>query len=344
MNLLNHLICFHRGGVKLIYKQRSIPKKLIGLNALIPRLHPSHTDMYRIEEDLRIRKAGYGGEQHLDKHMLEFKPPYPHAILHDVCLKQNGVYFQMDSILITPAFLLIIEVKNFAGKIIVKSNPTQFIQVSPTGERKVLKNPIAELDRKQIFLTQWLLQRKIELPISGIVAFAYTNELVFENVPETKLTFTNELPSYLYSLPIQKEVISKAAIRKLATEIRNNHQEYNPFPLTKLMNIPSTDILPGVICPACNARGMQWKQRKWSCQKCKHTGSNYHVTALTDWIYLIDNRITNKEFRNFTLLNDRHVTKRFLAGSGLKHVGKGKGSFYITNEKTNKHDSALHEQ
>ena len=71
-----------------------MPKKLIGLNALIPRLHPSHTDMQRIKEELRIRKAGYGGEQHFDKHLLEFKPHYPHAILHDVCLKQTAFIFK----------------------------------------------------------------------------------------------------------------------------------------------------------------------------------------------------------------------------------------------------------
>jgi hypothetical protein len=320
-----------------------MPKKLIGLNALIPRLHPSHTEIPRIREEFRVRKAGYGGEKHFDKHLLDFKPQYPHAILHDICLKQNGVYFQMDSILITPAFILIIEVKNIAGKIIVKSNPTQFIQESPTGERKVLKNPIAELDRKQLFLTEWLRQRKIDIPISGLVAFAFTNELILENVPETKIAFTNEVPTYLYSLPVHKEIMSKDAIRKLAFELKNNHQEYDPFPLTKLMNISSTDILPGVICPACNSRGMQWRHRKWACQKCNHRGSDYQGAALADWIYLINNRITNRDFRNFMLLNDRQVTKRFLARSGLSHEGKGKGSFYIMNEKTIKHESALHE-
>ncbi|MBO0589699.1 nuclease-related domain-containing protein [Sporosarcina sp. E16_8] len=327
----------------MIYKQRSIPKKLIGLSALMPRLQPSHIEMQRVREEFRIRKAGYGGEQHFDKHLLEFKPLYPHAILHDVCLKQNGVYFQMDSVLITPAFILIIEVKNIAGKIIVKSNPTQFIQESLTGERKVLSNPIAELERKQLFLIEWLKQRKIDIPISGLVAFAFTNELIVENVPETKITFTNEAPTYLYSLSVDKEIISKDIIRKLAFELRNNHQEYDPFPITKLMNISPIDILPGVICPACKTRGMQWKHKKWVCQMCDHTGQRCHVDALADWICLIGNRITNKEFRSFMLLNDRQVTTRFLARSGLSHEGKGKGSFYTMNEKTNKHESALHE-
>lgn len=310
-----------------------MPKKLIGLSALMPRLHPSHIDMQRIKEELRIRKAGYNGEGNFDKHLLEFKPHYPHAILHDICLIQNGVYFQMDSILITPAFIIITEVKNIAGKIIVKSNPTQFIQESPTGERKVLSNPIAELERKQLFLIEWLKQREIDISISGLVAFAFTNELIFENVPETKITFTNEALTYLYSLSVDKEIISKDIIRKLAFELRNNHQEYDPFPLTKLMNISPIDILPGVICPACNTIGMQWKHRKWACQSCNQTGTECHIAALADWICLIGNRITNKEFRRFMLLNDRHVTRRFLARSGLSHEGKGKGSFYVMKEK-----------
>ncbi|NYF23535.1 nuclease-related domain-containing protein [Sporosarcina sp. JAI121] len=328
----------------MIYKHRSVPKKLIGLNALIPRLHPSQLEAQKAKEDLRNRKAGFGGEQHFDKHLLEFKPRYPHAILHDISLKQNGIYFQMDSVLITPAFILIIEVKNIAGKIIVKSNPTQFIQELPTSERKVLTNPIAELERKQFFLNEWLGQRMIEIPIRGIVAFAYTNELIFESTPETKIAFTTEIPSYLYSLPVQKEIMGKAAIRKLAFELINNHQEYDPFPLTKSMHISPKDILPGVICPVCNARGMHWMRRKWSCQKCNHAGTDYQYAALEDWIYLIDKRITNKEFRNFLLLNDRQVAKRFLARSRLKHEGKGKGSFYVANEVINKQELTLHKK
>ncbi|WP_188006750.1 NERD domain-containing protein [Sporosarcina sp. ANT_H38] len=327
----------------MIYKQRSVPKKLIGLNALLPRLHPSYPEIQRIKEDFRIRKAGYGGEQHSDKHLLEFKPRYPHAILHDICLKQNGVYFQMDSIIITPAFILIIEVKNIAGKIIVKSNPTQFIQESPTAERKVLNNPISQLERKKLFLDDWLKQRKIDIPISGIVAFAFTNELLFENDPPMKIIFTNEVSTYLYSLKVQNEIMSKNAIRQLAFELTNNHQEYDPFPLTKSMRISPTDILPGVICPICSSKGMQWKNRKWACQKCKHIGTDYHVAALEDWIYLIGNRITNRDFRGFMLLNDRQVTARFLARSGLTHKGKGKGSFYVMKEKVNKHELTLRE-
>ena len=55
----------------------------------------------------------------------------------------------MDSLLITPSFIIIFEIKNLAGKITVKSNPTQFIHENI--ERKIIQSPITELETKGDF-------------------------------------------------------------------------------------------------------------------------------------------------------------------------------------------------
>ena len=320
-----------------------MPKQLIGQYALIRRLHPEHNEIPRIKENFYKVKAGFYGERDYDKHLTEYKPRYPHAILHDVCLKQDGVYFQMDSLLVTQAFIVITEVKNFGGKIVVKSNPTQFILEYPTGERKVMKNPIAEIERKKFFLNEWLRQRKIKIPIIGMVALAFTNELIMEHPPETKILFTYEVPSYLRTLPIDVEKLSNDEIKNLAFEFRKNHQEYNPFPMTKTLNMTKSDIIPGVICPACQHRGMHWERRRWRCKKCNHAGSNCHFATLADWKWLISNQLTNSEFRNLTLLQNQQVAKRILARSGLVQGGKGRGSYYVMNEQTITNEITLHE-
>jgi len=121
---------------KLLYKERYAPLMLVGLQALIQRLPSSHGKFIDIQEEIRKRAAGFSGEGNFDRHIREFRPSYPYALLHDVCLKQSGVYFQMDSLLITPSFIIIFEIKNLAGKIIVKSNPTQFIHEN--SERKII--------------------------------------------------------------------------------------------------------------------------------------------------------------------------------------------------------------
>lgn len=301
----------------MLYKQRKMPNKLRGLISLEKRLPNDHEKRHYIAEQLYNGNAGYGGEQQYDKCMTEFKPAYPHAILHDVCLKQDGVYFQMDSILITPAFIAISEVKNIAGKIIVTSNPTQFIRVLPSGERKVLKSPIVELERKQFFLINWLRQQGITIPITGVVVFAYNNELIIENNPETKILFAYETPSYFRTLPINKDILTNKTIQNLAFELIKSHQEYNPFPMAISTKIQPSEIKPGVLCTQCSQFSMMWKMKMWTCPHCKHTGINEHKAAIEDWFILINKKITNREFCYFTQTQNRNVARRLLAKSDL---------------------------
>ncbi|WHT48323.1 nuclease-related domain-containing protein [Sporosarcina thermotolerans] len=260
--------------------------------------------------------------------MLEFKPHYPHAILHDVSLKFEGVYFQMDSILISPASIIITEVKNFAEKIVVKPNPLQFIKEFPNGKRISMRSPITEIERKIHFLDSWLRKRNIQIPIKGIVAFAYNNELQIEAKPEMDIMFTYDVPLYLRSLNVDRQIISKEGIISLANEICKSHQEFNPFPMANRFDIDPSKIRPGVICPECGSFHMKWQDRRWYCHVCRYNGSNEHEEAMRDWFMLIKNTMTNREFRYFAQNDCRYVAKNLLRRSSKKMVGSGRFSHY----------------
>jgi len=317
----------------LIYKQRTIPGKLQGLKALEKRLSSNHQEMKSIQREIYNRRAGFGGEQHFDQKMTEFQPSYPHAILHGICLKQDGVFFEMDSILITPSFIIIFEAKNIGERLILSSNPTQFIKVSSDGARKGLTSPVAELERKAFHLNEWLLERKIKIPISKVVAFAYSNELTVTDIKGTKIAFAYEIPAYLRTLTVNKPILTKIKIQNLANEMIRHHDEYNPFPMLATMNITSAEIQPGVICPNCSFIGMKWLDQKWMCPPCKHTGKTEHQGAIKDWFMLINYKMTNRQFRYFTKMQDRNIATRLLAKSSLEMRGERRTSYYIKNEK-----------
>ncbi|HEX5564644.1 MAG TPA: nuclease-related domain-containing protein, partial [Sporosarcina sp.] len=98
----------------MLLKTRKNNIEIDGLVALEKRLERGDVNRSKIEERLYNLQAGFAGETQYDKYLSEFKPRYPHAILHDVTLCEEDVFFQMDSILITPAFIVISEVKNIA--------------------------------------------------------------------------------------------------------------------------------------------------------------------------------------------------------------------------------------
>ncbi|WP_262174331.1 nuclease-related domain-containing protein [Saccharococcus sp. Marseille-Q5394] len=292
------------------------------------RLRQDNQNRQRIKEKLYYLEAGYGGECQYDKYITEFKPRYPHAILHDVTLIHDGIYFQMDSLLITPSFIIISEVKNIAEKIIVKSNPLQFIKEYTSGQRMPLRNPITEVERKNYLLENWLLEKNIKIPVEGLVAFAYNNEMQIEEKPNMEIMFTYDVPAHLRSLAVNPEILSGHDIRSLAYEIYKSHMEFNPFPMTKRFDIHPAEIIPGVICSECGKFNMKWESRKWKCHSCGQDGKDEYKAAIEDWFMLIKNTMTNREFRYFTQLECRHVAKHLLGKAQTKLIGHGRNAHY----------------
>ena len=309
-----------------------MPNKLRGLLAIERRLSVDHKEYQSIKQEIYNRNAGFGGEQHFDQKMTEFQPSYPHAFLQGICLKQNGVFFEMDSILITPAFIVIFEAKNIGDKLILSSNPTQFIKVSSDGTRKGMTSPVAELERKEFHLKEWLSNRGIHIPIIKVAAFAYSNELTVTNVEDTKIAFAYEIPAYLRTLSVNKSILNKTEIGNLAKEMTVHHDDYNPYPMASSMKITPAEIQPGVICPKCSLIGMQWAVQKWNCSRCKHTGITEHKEMVKDWFMLINAKMTNRQFRYFSKMPNRNVARRLLANSNLEMKGERRSSYYIMKE------------
>lgn len=324
----NLLINLAQGGRYLIIKKRSVPRNLLGLGALSLRLDLSHEKRKEVEEGFANAKAGFGGEQYFDKQISEFRPSYPHAILHDVCLNHNGIYFQMDSVLITPSFIIVFEVKNIAGKLKFYENPDRFVRETDNGQITPMQSPVAQLKRKIYFLNEWLNKNEIKIPIKGVVTLAFAKELETVSVPNIHITFAYQVSTFLYGLQLEKDLISRKKLMDLAIKMKNSHSEYNPFPMIEKLNINKDAIMPGVICVKCGYRGMKWQLKKWICPQCRDSGLGNHLNAVADWFYLMDSKMTNTNFRQFMLIDNRHVAKRLLAKSNLQLLGEGGGRFY----------------
>ncbi|VDG98158.1 Nuclease-related domain [Lysinibacillus sphaericus] len=318
----------------MLYKQRTMPKLLQGLLALEKRLSPTHPQYDYIQKELYKTRAGYGGEMEYDRYMKEVRTDYPHAILHDLSLQQEGVYFQIDSLFITPEAIIITEIKNRAGKILIKTNPTQFLQVSAEGDSTVFRSPIVEVNRKQQFLERWLAEHNIHIPVRGIIVFAHNNELLIEEQPPMPVFTSYEAPVYFRSLEIHERLLDKRMIEKVATALVQSDRKYNPPLLSTRYRFSRHDVIPGVFCPRCTGTEvMQWDKLRWNCPNCGNVSATEHEKALGEWFLIVSGDITNRAFCEFTGIPDRHTAKRLLARSRLHRRGKRAGSVYVPANK-----------
>lgn len=313
----------------LLYKHRTASKLLKGLVALENRLPHYHEKYKVIAEELHNTRAGFSGELEYDRYMKEVRTDYPHAILHDLSLHHEGVYFQIDSLFISPESIIISEIKNRADKIMITENPTQFLQVNDKGVKQLFRSPIVEVERKIQLLQKWLSWRNVNIPVKGMIVFAYNNQMQIEGEPTMPICTSYEAPILFRSIKLEKEILGERDISRIAAALSRAHREYNPYPLITRYKIEPQAIKKGVFCSTCATPTiMTWKARRWECRQCGIRESNSHMATIEEWFMLMPHRLTNQAFCDFTGITDRHTAKRLLARPNLKHQGIGRGSRY----------------
>ncbi len=77
-------------------------------------------DKERLEEDIRITRAGIKGEEKIRFELMNSH--YPLVLIHDLCLELQGARAQIDFVVITPCNAFALECKNLVGNISIDSS------------------------------------------------------------------------------------------------------------------------------------------------------------------------------------------------------------------------------
>ncbi len=147
----------------MIIKKRGKPIRLLKLEALVRRLSTKNQKFFQVEKELISRRSGNRGENSIDYH-LTFLPKNEYFILHDLRLKNaSGYFFQIDTLILSPYFFTIIEVKNYSGTIQFDHYFHQLIQMY-NGEKRAFPDPTSQINRHQVQLKEWLHAYTSTLP------------------------------------------------------------------------------------------------------------------------------------------------------------------------------------
>ncbi|MFD1706875.1 nuclease-related domain-containing protein [Siminovitchia sediminis] len=310
----------------MIVKTRDPDEKVLKLEALIRRLPRHHLKLADLKSELANRRSGIRGEKSIDYH-LTFLPDKEYYILHDLRLQNGlGYYFQMDTLILSPYFMTLLEINNYSGHIVLDHTFEQLIQFTNHGDKRVLPNPIPQLNRQEAQLKSWLASRKFNLPPIEPLAVMSNPSAFIESRNNTPFS-QQIIHSYSIDSKIKefqnkyhKEIFSKNTIYALTKLFMNKHTPGSYHPLREFQ-ISVREILKGVHCPKCSFLPMNRTHGTWTCPSCKGVSKNAHIAALADYILLIGDTITNPQMQEFLQLPNRHVVHRLLSELKLKHEG-----------------------
>ncbi|TQR37156.1 NERD domain-containing protein [Lysinibacillus sphaericus] len=290
------------------------------LEALIRRLPSTHTEYMNYFERLRRIHAGFAGEQRVDAEWLEIMLPQPHYFLHDLqILNHYGTTHQIDTILLCPQFILILEIKNVTGFLDFDESFHQFTRTTTEGDVVGMTNPIHQSRRHMEWMMGMLQQSRLEIPVQYAVVLATKNAILSESLKGHPIFHVSGLRYHLRKwLKQYNEVILDVdKLSLFATKLMSSH-----MPIKREIAIPVQDIIKGVLCVRCsNGQRMSYHSKKWACQRCGLIDQEAIFRTLEDYKLLMGDSLTNKSFCEFFAIDSPDLAYRLLQKLPLKAEG-----------------------
>lgn len=314
-------------GDNLIIKKREIQYKYIGLQMLYQRLPNEHMMKTVIHSKMQSAKAGIIGESKVEGVFDKYQFPFNYCVLHDVSLISNGK-FQIDTVFISPYFIVILECKNIIGELSFETEPACLIRTLQNGQIDTYESPEVQVKRNMYLLKEWMNLQGVDIPIKGVIVFNSTKSKVVKPPDHMDIIYASSIPVYLRNLIKEREYLSVTKMKELVEIILQNQQTYFPYPMCKNWGINPADLVTGVKCVRCDRFGMEKLKIGWYCHSCGNTDKEAHVGAIQDWFVLVNNCLTNRECRKFLHINSSQTALRVMETMKLIKFGDNNNTFY----------------
>lgn len=172
--------------IQLFLKPLEKPVILEALEALKGRLLLNHPKTLIVQNEWARRNAGYNGEKTVYYYLTTLDEK-SYFIFHDLRLANGDHFFQIDFLILTSRFALIIETKNISGTLLF-DNQGQFIRTINNKEDG-FSDPAAQAQYHKRSLQKWLASHHFPpLPIDCLVVISQPSSIIKmeRNDPETR--------------------------------------------------------------------------------------------------------------------------------------------------------------
>jgi ribosomal protein L37AE/L43A len=314
----------------LIEKERTYPIRLLMYEALMERILPNHPKTHIIEQDYKAWRAGYKGELQTD-YRLSFLPKKGYHIFRDLRLQDEKWHFQIDTLILTLRYILLIETKNYSGTLFFDKDSQQIIQTKDNQE-KSYDNPIIQVRMQAWHLKRWLQKYRFSVPpIYHLVAISNSSTII--KVSDRSLNNLIVKGDILFSRVLQiDETISNHSfndkeLKKISKLLIKKHTPHHPD-ILKQYSLTPDDLQKGIQCPSCFSYGMVRDKWVWGCPVCGNKSKTAHYKSLKEFFLLISPDIKNHSCREFCTGISTKTASHLLLSMNLPQTGTKKGRTY----------------
>ncbi|QKS69988.1 NERD domain-containing protein [Paenalkalicoccus suaedae] len=275
-----------------------------------------------LKKSLLSARAGVRGERSIE-YYLEDYTVNEHIYLRDVRLPYGTHHFQLDGLILTTNFILVTEVKQYAGTVTYDPDLQQITRLYDN-ELATYEDPLQQVKRAVRKLTTWLnLHGFPPIHIEPCVIFSNNSTPIeLANSRASTLPYIcrpGGLHDRLHDLFAQHRNPwgTMADVRALYEHLVQHHVYELPSYSDNTAYAPY--IKSGVRCPACK-KLMSYSRPHWVC-RCGRRDRSAYRQALYDYALLKQSTISTREFLEFAHLSSRYLSQLMLNEVNLPHLG-----------------------
>lgn len=298
------------------------------IESLATRLDMQDVEFERIQEEIYRVQAGLAGEEKLHYTLSDYQFKQDVRIFYDFqCLNERGFSHQIDALVVTACFVLIIEVKHISGTLIYKPDVHEFSRLSHDGISTNFTNPFDQAYRHQLFIEQYVSSLGMQLPVTSVVVNTNLRAKLDASLFELPIFHVSGLPLFLEKLQ-QHYTVECVHLAEICA-----HLEKIACRLPVKRQVARDRIRNGVLCEPCGLKPvMHYTRGYWVCEVCGCRDKEAVWLSLQHYRVLVGPHITNREFREFVGISSEEAASKILKRSGMKRIGKNRGAYYVIPE------------
>ncbi|MET3575422.1 nuclease-related domain-containing protein [Bhargavaea ullalensis] len=289
--------------------------------------------LVQVSDQLYRIKAGRAGEDAVDRSLSEIlMPPGTYVLRNARITIRNGYQIEVDTLILSPSFMLILEIKNVPGSLFFKESEGKTTRVRNNGEIDEFDCFIHQLDRQTEGLQQFLQERHISLPVHGVVVLSNQNTVIKQRPDTYRVIYRKQLARYVRALPPANSPLHQETVDWLASAIRHSAPHPAGEAFCDKLGIDAALLRKGVLCLACNQAIGRFPRIGWYCKSCDLPGKEAVRQAVDDRLTLIKPTINNPEARDFLGMKHSSDVSRILNDLDLIRTGNPPATLYRKKE------------
>ena len=272
------------------------------------------------------RKAGLAGEKRVLEVLRSIDLPQGSVVFWDVSLPLfPGVWIQFDILILSCFGLLILEVKQIAGRLRFVSNPAALQKIENNLVTLTMGCPAAQFGDQRAGLETWLRMRSFHIPVHGSVVF--TTNPIIEDIPRgLPIISLRELRMYIRDYLRGNPAFTIDELKRLIHAFESSRSRFLPYPLCSNYNIDHSKVPLGPRCN-CGQQLVKDTEKVWVCNRCNLRSKVSYRKVLLDWFLLRSKTITVSQCAALFGIH-RQSAWRILNQLPLEKHGNGRQTFY----------------